>query len=107
LTFDNVEPIAHKNFYVGVLGLFVELKFQSYENKKAEKELVLKEFIKCKKHIELLKQYSPLVSYYVVFFSTLFEFTDLSKEEISDSTLLELFNAFQEFLVYRKFNKQY
>ncbi len=103
---DNVEPVAHKNFYVGVLGLFVEMKFQSYENKKAEKESVLKEFMKCKKHIELLKQFSPLVSYYVIFFSSLFEFNDLSKEEISDNTLLELFNAFQEFLVYRKFNKQ-
>jgi len=103
---ENVEPVAHKNFYVGVLGLFVELKFQSYENKKAEKELVLKEFVKCKTHIELLKQYSPLVSYYIVFFSTLFEFSDASKVEISDVTLLDLFNVFQEFLVYRKFNKQ-
>lgn len=106
LTMDNVEPIAHKNFYVGVLGLFVELKFQSYLNKKDEKQSVLKEFVKCKNHIELLKQYSPLVSYYIVFFSTLFEFTDLSKEQISDDILLELFDVFQEFLVYRKFNKQ-
>lgn len=103
---DSVDPIAHKNFYVGVLGLFVDLKFESYENKKEEKESVLREFIKCKKHLELLKQFSPLVSYYVVFFSTLFEFIDLSKEEISDKHLMELFNVFQEFLVYRKFNKQ-
>jgi len=103
---ENVDPIAHKNFYVGVLGLFVDLKFESYENKKEEKESVLKEFVKCKKHLELLKQFSPLVSYYVVFFSTLFEFINISKEEINDQNLMELFNVFQEFLIYRKFNKQ-
>ncbi len=103
---ENVDSIAHKNFYVGVLGLFVDLKFESYENKKNEKESILKEFAKCKNHLSLLNQFSPLVSYYVVLYSTLFEFVDLTKEEISDKSLIELFNVFQEFSVYRKFNKQ-
>jgi len=106
LSMDIVDPIAHKNFYIGVLALLVDLKFESYENKKSEKASVLKEFAKCKKHLDLLKQYSPLVSYYIVFFSTIFEFTDLNQEETSIKSLLELFDIFQEFSVYKKFNKQ-
>lgn len=89
-----------------MLGLFVDLKVESYENKKSGKEDVLKNFAKCKKHLNLLMKFSPLLAYYVVFFSNIYEFINLNAEDNGYENLLELFNVFQEFLIFRKFNKQ-
>ena len=103
---DNIDQIAHKNFFVGVLGLMVDLKVKSYENLKMEKEDLLKTLNKCRNHLDLIKQYSPLVSYYVVFFSTVYEFINTSDQVNDCESLLDLFDIFEEFKVFRKFNKE-
>ena len=102
---ETIDQVAHNNFFVGILGLLLKLKYSIYENKKDETKQVLKNFEKCKRHLSLLKNFSPLAAYYITFYLRFYEFLD-SSIEITDEKVFELYNIFEEFLIFRKFNKK-
>ena len=102
---ESIDQIAHSNFFVGILGLLLKLKYSIYENKKEDVTDVLKNMQKCKKHFPLLKNFSPLAAYYITFYTKFYEFLD-SSNELNDKNVFELYNTFEEFLVFRKFNKK-
>lgn len=105
---ENIDPIAESNFFVGTLGLLLKLKLSIYEKNQEDTKMVLKNMEKCKKHLTLLKNFSPLAAFYIIFYTTFYEFLDSNnnKEIMSDQKVFELFNTFEEFLINRKFNKK-
>ena len=104
---DSIDDVAKSNFFVGVLGLILKLKYLIFEGNQEETKGILKDLEKCKKHFNLIKNFSPLVAYYISFYSILYEFLYSENErKISDERILEFYNIFEEFLIFRKFNKK-
>jgi hypothetical protein len=101
---ESIDQIAHSNFFVGILGLLLKLKFSIYENRKEDVKDVLKNLQKSKKHYQLLKNFSPLAAYYITFYTKFYEFLD-SSVELNDENVFDLYNTFEEFSNFRKFNK--
>ena len=102
---ESIDQIAHGNFFVGILGLLLKLKYSIYENNTSDTKEVLKNMQKCRKHLPLLKNFSPLAAYYITLYIRFYEFLD-SSSELSNEKVFDLYNTFEEFLVFRKFNKK-
>jgi hypothetical protein len=101
---ETIDQVAQSNFFVGILGLLLKLKYSIYENRKEDVKDVLKNLQKCKKHFLLLKNFSPLAAYYITFYTQFYQFID-SSLELNDENVFELYSTFEEFLNFRKFNK--
>jgi len=100
----SIDPSSNRYFYLGCLALLLAYKFNNYEKNEiisgveASIESVFK-------HIDLLKETSPILYFQFNIVRSLISF--LEKENVDLVKLEELLESFKSFKVYKKFRKKY